>query len=426
MLAANRILTVTDASLTPWIAELGKPHVMASGENADYTRLEAHLRRYTARNTFDFFIHKDLGTFLQRELDFYIKNEVMHLDDVENESAPRVEQYLSKIKVIRKISGKIIDFLAQIEDFQKNLWLKKKFVVEMNYCFAVGSIPEVFYKEIAANKAQHREWVELLAIDNIEGDLTKPGYSNPIKPEFLKCHPTLVIDTRHFDADFTERLLDTIDDVDEQTDGVLIHSENLQALSLMQARYRGQIEVVHIDPPYNTQTSGFLYQNTYQHSSWLAMMAERFETSRRLLTDDGTLLCHIDENEYERLYVMCDELLLPNAGTVVWDKRNPMLGRRGVATQHEYVLWRTQAAGPLYLRNANQRFILQNATRIIAECGGVTESARKAFSKSGLRTVQVCQEENVHTAFLTMTVVFFKVLACPLPKKEPTQSSLSL
>ncbi len=63
--------------------------------------------------------------FLRRELDFYIKNEVMHLDDVENDTAPRVEQYLSKIKVFRRIASKIIDFLAQLEDFQKKLWLKK-------------------------------------------------------------------------------------------------------------------------------------------------------------------------------------------------------------------------------------------------------------------------------------------------------------
>ena len=140
-LAAKRVLRVTDAALAPWIAELGKPHVMASGEQADYTRLEAHLRRYTARNTFDYFIHKDLGTFLRLELDFYIKNEVMHLDDVENESAPRVEQYLSKIKVIRKIAGKIIDFLAQLEDFQKKLWLKKKFVVETQYCITLDRYP---------------------------------------------------------------------------------------------------------------------------------------------------------------------------------------------------------------------------------------------------------------------------------------------
>lgn len=82
----------------------------ADGETAEYSRLEAHLRRYTARNTFDYFIHKDLGGFLRRELDFYIKNEVMHLDDVENETAAKVEQYLSKIKVVRRIAGKVIDW----------------------------------------------------------------------------------------------------------------------------------------------------------------------------------------------------------------------------------------------------------------------------------------------------------------------------
>src|SRR5690606_1328541 len=129
-LAEQRILAVDAASLAPWIRELAASYTKASGEQADYSRLWAHLKRYTARNTFDYFIHKDLGGFLRRELDFYIKNEIMQLDDIENESAPKVEQYLSKIKVIRKIAHKIIDFLAQLEDFQKKLWLKKKFVTE--------------------------------------------------------------------------------------------------------------------------------------------------------------------------------------------------------------------------------------------------------------------------------------------------------
>lgn len=82
-------------------AELFQPR--PTEKNPERTLLEKHLNDYTARNTFDYFIHKDLGGFLRRELDFYIKNEVMHLDDIESETAPRVEQYLSKIKVIRKI-----------------------------------------------------------------------------------------------------------------------------------------------------------------------------------------------------------------------------------------------------------------------------------------------------------------------------------
>ena len=244
--AATRILTLTDAALTEWIAELGKTHVMANGEQAEYSRLEAHLKRYVARNTFDYFIHKDLGTFLRRELDFYIKNEVMHLDDVENESAPRVEQYLSKIKVIRKIAGKIIDFLTQLEDFQKKLWLKKKFVVETRYCIMVGCIPEEFYLAIAANEAQQEEWVKLFGIDEIRENLTTPGYSKKVTAEFLRTYPTLVVDTRHYGEGFTARLLEALGDVDEQTDGVLFHGENFQALSVMRARYRERMQSIYI------------------------------------------------------------------------------------------------------------------------------------------------------------------------------------
>ena len=230
---AKRILAATGAAHTEWTIELGKPHIMASGEYADYCRLEAHLKRYTARNSFDYFIHKDLRMFLRRELDFYIKNEVMHLDDVENESAPRVEQYLSKIKIIRKIASKIIDFLAQLEDFQKILWLKKKFIIETQYCIIVGIIPEEFYTEIVANEAQREEWVTNFAIDEIKGDLTTPGYSGKLDPEFLMGHPTLVADTRHFEMNFTARLLETIENVSEEMNGVLFHGENFQALSLV-------------------------------------------------------------------------------------------------------------------------------------------------------------------------------------------------
>jgi adenine-specific DNA-methyltransferase len=177
-----------------------------------------------------------LGGFLRRELDFYIKNEVMHLDDIENETAPRVEQYLSKIKAIRRIAHKIIDFLAQIENFQKKLWLKKKFVVETQYCVTLDRVPEELYPEIAANDTQREEWVRLFAIDQIEGDLTTPGYSAPLTVEFLKANPYLVLDTRHFSEDFKRRLLASFDDLDEQCDGLLIHSENFQALSLLMER----------------------------------------------------------------------------------------------------------------------------------------------------------------------------------------------
>jgi adenine-specific DNA-methyltransferase len=376
--ATQVVEAVTEGGLSAW-----RDRLSAAGpteKNPKRTVLEKHLYEYTRRNTFDYFIHKDLGTFLRHELSFYIKNEVMHLDDVENESAPRVEQYLSKIKVIRGIAHKIIAFLAQIEDFQKKLWLKKKFVVETNYCMTLDRVPEKFYAEIAANEAQREQWVRLFAIDQIKETTTGPAYSDPLTVEFLKAHPALVLDTAFFASDFKDRLLAAFDRLDEQIDGLLIHGENFQALSLLLAKYRKCVKCIHIDPPYNTETSGFLYKNDYRHSSWLAMMWDRLETSALMLMPEGCLVSHVDENEYERLKLVMDAIGIPDAGTIVWDKRNPMTAGRGVATQHEYIAWRSATEKPIYQPNSNVAWMLSTAEAIIARYGGVTEGARREYA----------------------------------------------
>lgn len=311
------------------------------------------------------------------------------IDDLGSENEVDIEGYIGRINIIKSISNKIINFLTQIEEFQKKLWLKKKFVTETSWCIAISTILEIeddiickdIFTEIINNSAQRKEWIRLLSIDEIQPNLEAPGYSVPLTGEFLTAHPTLMVDTRHFSPEFTTTLLQAINDIDEQTDGVLIHSENFQALNLIRERYLKQIECIHIDPPYNTQTSGFLYKNNYQHSSWLAMMYDRLEAARDLISTTGTLLCHIDENEYEKLALMSAQIQLPNSGTVIWDKKNPMLGRKGVATQHEYVLWCADVAGPIYLRNATQRLILETARNIIQKHGGVTDGARDDFSK---------------------------------------------
>ena len=346
-LASKQILAETSAALAEWIGELAKPHVMASGERADYSRLEAHLKRYTARNTFDYFIHKDLGTFLRRELDFYIKNEIMHLDDVENESAPRVEQYLSKIKVIRKIAGKIIDFLAQLEDFQKKLWLKKKFVVETNYCITVGCIPEEFYPEIAANEAQREEWVKFFAIDEIEGDLITPGYGNQLKPEFLQAHPTLVVDTRHFPDSFVDRLIDNAA-LSTELSGVLFEGENESALRLIGKSTTAGVRCVYIDPPFNTGDDGFLYKDNYQHSSWCCLLFRRLQLAKRLLAPDGCIAMSIDQEELGTLQRICDDIFgRENRLPMITVKRGSVTGHKvinpGVVNIAEYVLMYAKA-----------------------------------------------------------------------------------
>ena len=340
--ASKRITAATDTTSATWITEFTKPHVLASGEKANYNRLEAHLQRYTARNTFDYFIHRDIGHFLRRELDFYIKNEIMYLDDIENETAPRVEQYLSKIRAVRTIAGKVIDFLAQLEGFQKRLWLKKKFVVKVQYCITVGNIPEVFYPEVVANKDQITEWVQELAIDQIRGDLTTPGYSDDLTPVFLRAHPTLVVDTRHFDADFTARILQAMDNLDDQTDGVVFHSENFQALSLMQTRYQSSVDCVYIDPPYNAASSEIVYKNDYKDSSWLTLMQNRLDISRSLLSDRAAYAIAIDDYEMVHLCEIVDSMFTQCDRHMVVVNHHPQGGMSHNLTRtHEYMLMLT-------------------------------------------------------------------------------------
>ena len=126
------------------------------------TLLEKHLTTYTTKNTADYFIHKDLGGFLRRELDFYIKNEVMHLDDVQNAGAfADIEKNLRMIQTLRAIALELITFLAQLEDFQKKLWLKKKFVVSSHYCITLDRVPEALWPEVVANEQQWAQWKQL-------------------------------------------------------------------------------------------------------------------------------------------------------------------------------------------------------------------------------------------------------------------------
>lgn len=278
--------------------------------------LRKYLNQYTKRNTTDYFIHKDLGSFLKRELDFYIKNEIMRLDDIESADVPHVQAYLDKIKVLRKIAGQLITFLAQLEEFQKKLWLKKKFVTETHYCITLDRIPEDMYAEIAANDAQRAEWVSLFAIDELD------GYSEPLTTDFLKANPFLVLDTAFFDAspssseavgqthNFKDALLAEMQTLDENLDGLLIHSENFQALGLMQEKYQEQVKCVYIDPPYNTgNDTDFFYKDRYQHSSWITMMSDRLEKAKDLMTSSASFYCQLDYNESARFKILADDIL---------------------------------------------------------------------------------------------------------------------
>jgi len=316
------------------------------GNDGSRTLLRRYLNQYTSRNTMDYFIHKDLGGFMRRELDFYIKNEIMRLDDIESADVPRVDFYLSKIKVLRKISHHLIDFLAQLEDFQKKLWLKKKFVVETNYCITLDRIPESFYPEIASNDKQREEWVKLFAIDELK------GYKKPLSVTFLKDNPFLLLDTAFFDEVFNARLLAGIQDLDGKADGLLIHSENYQALSVLQEKYANCIQTVYIDPPYNTVHSEIVYKNQYKHSSWLSLINNCLPSVRSLWTKDFSFGLAIDDYEHVRLSAMLETSFNDLDKHTIVVNHHPQGSGGRLSRTHEYFIVISNPASPQYLGKA--------------------------------------------------------------------------
>lgn len=298
------------------------------------TLLEKYLTQYTARNTMDYFIHKDLGGFLRRELDFYIKNEVMRLDDIEAADAPRVESYLAKVKVLRRIGRHLIDFLAQLEDFQKKLWLKKKFVVDTQYCITLDRIPKAFYPEIAANEAQREEWVRLFAIDSFD------GYTSPLTIEFLQENNKLLLDTAFFGSDIKEQIVSSIQDLDAEQAGQLFHSDNFQALRLLREKLENGVKCVYIDPPYNTDSSSIPYKNSYKHSSWATLMHDRLHALKPLLPDNGAIFVSIDKAERTVLEHAMDSAFGAEnrVEELIWSMNTNNSQVPNYSTNHEYVL----------------------------------------------------------------------------------------
>jgi adenine-specific DNA-methyltransferase len=308
-------------------------------KNPQRTLLEKHLTQYATRNTADYFIHKNLGGFLRNELDFYIKNEVMHLDDVQHvETFAAIEKNLRQIQTLRAIALDLIDFLAQLEDFQKKLWLKKKFVTATHYCLTLDRVPQSLYPAIVANPQQWTQWEQLGMLTESKTDLFNQGEAGSV--DYLQAHPYLMVDTALFDAAFKQQLLAAIDHLDDNLDGLLIHGDNFQALNLLQERYREQVKCVYIDPPYNTDASAIIYKNGYKDSSWLSLMQDRLLLVHSLMLNDALISVAIDDQEVASLRSVLDKIFDREIGVSVV-RSNPQSRKTSgkFSPVHEYALF---------------------------------------------------------------------------------------
>lgn len=157
------------------------------------------------------------------------------------------------------------------------------------------------------------------------------------------------------------------------TENIYIEGDNIDALKLLQETYLGKVKLIYIDPPYNTGSDAFVYDDDFTvtgtefseasgqrdedgnllfdmrvnnetngrfHTDWLNMLYPRLRLAKDLLADDGVILINMDENEIDNLQKLCAEVFgkSNDLGTIIWDKRNPKGDAKGISYQHEYIL----------------------------------------------------------------------------------------
>lgn len=130
----------------------------------------------------------------------------------------------------------------------------------------------------------------------------------------------------------------------EKPTHILIEGDNFHALSVLNYTHEKKVDVVYIDPPYNTGAKDWKYNNNYvdsndayRHSKWLSMMDKRLRIAKRLLRDDGVLICAIDENEFNRLGLLLEEIFRDHELHCITIVHNPRgVQGKNFSYTHEY------------------------------------------------------------------------------------------
>ncbi len=254
-------------------------------------QIEKALGLFKRQSEVDYFINKDAKGFLKEQFSLWIKG---YLLDDETIFEPAK---LNQMKALQKIAFNIIDLVGQFEDELVKVWNKPKFAHSANYVITIDKIAEkdfALLEKILLHNGiaeQMTEWKELGMIkDNfnineifefdLEGKKLNSNYKYlPLDTKFIK--------------DIEIDILALFDDLDNQLNGWLIHSENYQALNTIKNKFNEKVDLVYIDPPFNTG-SDFDYDDRFQDASWLSLLDSRIVISKKLMSKISNFYLHLD------------------------------------------------------------------------------------------------------------------------------------
>jgi adenine-specific DNA-methyltransferase len=123
-------------------------------------------------------------------------------------------------------------------------------------------------------------------------------------------------------------------------ENLILKGNNLLALHTLKTQFRGQVKLIYIDPPYNTGTDSFGYNDNFNHSTWLTFMKNRLEIARQLLSDDGFIFISCDDNEQAYLKILCDEIFQSDnfVSQIIVQSNKRGQTYQEIAKTHEYLL----------------------------------------------------------------------------------------
>lgn len=128
---------------------------------------------------------------------------------------------------------------------------------------------------------------------------------------------------------------------------ILIEGDNLEALTTLSYTHEGKIDVIYIDPPYNTGNKDFVYNDSfvdredgYRHSKWLSFMKKRLSLAHGVLSEKGVVFISIDDNEHAQLKMLCDEIFGQQnfVSSFPWHSRQSLQNDTDISINHEYIV----------------------------------------------------------------------------------------
>ncbi|SKC37691.1 site-specific DNA-methyltransferase [Maledivibacter halophilus] len=305
--------------------------------NIDIKTIEKAIRIYKKQNEIDFFIHRNAESFLREQFNLYLYNYLIN-DNYSEWTEERIEE----IRNIKDIAFEVIEYISKFEDELKSIWIKPKFVRKSNYVLTLGKLEnnielvekiinsEGFekqyeeWKELYERKLDEsgreikKEWKEFQFVNGFDRDsiIENTEQVKKLKNEFKH----LPLDTKYF-KNLEEEILDSFDNLDKEIDGILVKSDNFQALNTLLFKYKGKVDLIYIDPPFNTG-SDFDYKDGYQDSTWLTLMSNKLELAKDYLSDKGSFYLHLDKNANHYGKMLLNQQL-DNCGfknEIIWKK----------------------------------------------------------------------------------------------------------